>query len=139
LREVAAHGQARPSDHSSIVQDAFDGRERGNRPEQARVAQFVLDRLRTAQADAPPVQALTGRHDQLSDALGITCGQMPRTAGVRVQTLPALLGEAALPLAQPGRAARNAGENGLVWVSLQRQPNGATSQMVFVVFVHTAS
>ena len=35
-----------------------------------RVAQFALDGLGTAQAEASLTQALSGRHDQLPDALG---------------------------------------------------------------------
>ena len=59
----------------------------------------------------PLLQALTGCYDQIADALGVATASMVRTAGASVQALPAVLGEAALPLAQPGRAARNASKN----------------------------
>ncbi len=63
-------------------------------------------------------QALSCCHDQLTHALGVASAEVLGTAGSTAQALPALLGEAALLFVQPGRAARNASENGLTGASL---------------------
>src|SRR6266540_1139785 len=118
LREVAALGRTRMVNKIGIVQDTFDSCKRGDAPEQVSLAQFVLDGLRTAQADASLLQALPGRHNQLSDALGESSTLVQWRTGTRTQALPAQLVETVKPFGQPGRAAPNTRENSLTRMTL---------------------
>jgi hypothetical protein len=78
-----------------LVQDAFDGRERRDAPEQIGVTQFVPDSLWAAQTDTSFEQALTGCYNHVASVVGVASAAVVRSARARAQALPALLVEAA--------------------------------------------
>jgi len=118
LWEIAALGWVWVVDQIGIVQDAFDGCQRGNTLEQVGVMQFVLDGLGAAQSDASFEQVLTGRHNHLARVVGVASVGVQRSAGASAQALPAQFVESAQPFGQPGRAAPDASENSRSFATL---------------------
>src|SRR4029450_12208725 len=95
LWEIATLGPLWMVNQMGIVQDTFDGCQRGNPLEQVCLAQFVLDRLWAAQTDASLPQALTGGYNEIANVVGVASAEVQWRAGARAQALPALLVEAA--------------------------------------------
>lgn len=139
LGEVPRDRWSRRLEHPRVVQDAPNGRERRESPEQVGGLQLLPDGLRPDQPHLAVAQAQARLDHQAARAGVVATGQMTRAARVAFEPVPPEPRKPPLPLVPPCVSPPQTLKDLLPTYSPQGQTNGLAAQRAFVFLVHTAS